>query len=108
MVHGTKFAVDDFAGAHDLAAEDLTDGLVTKADTEERRVGFGRRFGEGKADACLVGIARAGGEDDGFGFQAHGLLNIQRIVAVNLAFGAKLAQKMNEVEGETVVIVDQK
>jgi hypothetical protein len=59
-MHGRHLAVHQLLGVHDLAAEGFADGLVAKADAEQRNLagefldrgqrnaGLGRRAGPGK------------------------------------------------------------
>ncbi len=108
VVHLAEFTVNDVIGAHDFATKGLSDGLMAKADAQKRSVRFGGGFGQGKANACLVGVTWTGAKDDAAGIKGHCRLNIERIIAVNRAFGPQFAQEMNQVEGEAVVIVDQK
>ena len=59
VMHLAHLAVHDLMTAHHLAAKGLTDGLMAKADAQQRRAGFGGCFGERKADARLIGVAGA-------------------------------------------------
>ena len=50
----------NLAMTHDFAAEDLSDRLVSEADTKKRRIGFCGGLGQRQADACLVRVTRTG------------------------------------------------
>ena len=104
---GAELAVDDLAGADDLAAEGLADRLVAEADADERRAGLGGGGDQREADAGVVGGAGAGGEQDGGGAHRHRRLHVDLVVAADLRVGPELAQVVEEVVGEAVVIVDQ-
>jgi hypothetical protein len=64
VMHLSELAVHDPVCAHDAPAEGLADGLVAEADTEKRYAGLGRGLREREADAGLIGVAGAGGQDD--------------------------------------------
>ncbi|OHC45653.1 MAG: hypothetical protein A2092_18790 [Rhodobacteraceae bacterium GWE1_64_9] len=107
VVHHAHLAMHDLVAAHDLATESLADGLVPKADTQQRDARLGCGNGQRQTDAGLCRIAGAGRQHDHFRAQGHGLLHIQRIIAQNADIGPKFAQIMDEIVGETVIIVDQ-
>ena len=92
--------------AHHPSAEDLTDRLMAEADAEYglRRA---RRAHQIQADARFVGRARAGREHQRIWLFSDRLVDRNFVVAPNLHVGAELADIVDEVEGETVVIVDQ-
>src|SRR6185312_1139020 len=100
-----ELAVHHLAGAHDRAAECFTDRLVAKAHAEDRQLpgeapdqrhrhaGFGRR-------------ARTRRNDDALRREPLDLVERDRIVAMHAHVGAKLAEILDEVVGEAVVVVD--
>ena len=92
--------------AHHLAAVDLADGLVAEADAEDGDVRAGR-LDQLQADAGLVGRAGAGREHDALGLHLHDIGNGDLVVAEHLAGGTELAQEVDEVIGEAVVVIDQ-
>jgi hypothetical protein len=92
---------------HHLAAEYLPDRLVAEADAEHRQLGLGRRLDEVHADTGLVGRAGAWREHDGAGFERQRLLDADLVVAVNGAARAEIAQEVDEVVGEAVVVIDE-
>jgi hypothetical protein len=60
VVHQVGLAMHDLRRAHHLAAKGLTDGLVPKANPQQRQAGLGRGQRQRQADARLIGVARAG------------------------------------------------
>src|SRR5204862_547727 len=63
--------------------------------------------GQLQADAGLVGRARARREHDALGRQLQDLGDADLVVAEDLAGGAELAQVVDEVIGEAVVVIDE-
>jgi hypothetical protein len=107
MVHGAHLAVNDLVAADDLAAESLANRLVAEADAEKGDAGAGSGLGQGQADPGGGGVAGAGGKDDHLGCHRDHVLHLQGIVAFDDDIGPKLAQVVDEVPGEAVVVVDQ-
>lgn len=106
MKHGTQFAVNGLRGPDDVATIDLTDSLMTEADTQDRDMRSGSP-NEIAADTSLGRGAGAWGDDDGFRPENNGLLNSQGIVAAYITFSPEFTEIVNEIEGEAVIIVDQ-
>ena len=102
-----QLAVHRLRRAHHLAAEHLTDRLVAEADAQQRHLLLGGGADEIHADAGLVRRAGAGREHDAGGLQRHGLVDRDLVVAMHDALRAEIAQKVDEVVGEAVVIIDQ-
>src|ERR1043166_9476742 len=103
-----RLAVDGRWAAHDAASEDLPDGLVAEADAEQRDVA-GERGDQLQRDASLVGRARPRRDDDAVGpYLLLDLPDRHLVVAPHLDLGAKLAEVLDEVVGERVVVVYQK
>ena len=99
-------AVHRSGRADDVAAECLADRLMAEADAEDRD--FPRGGGdEVQADAGLVRSAWAGGEHDRFRLAREGVGYGELVVAHDLAPGANVAQEVEQVEGEAIVVVDQ-
>ena len=99
-------AVHRHRRAHHLAAERLADRLVAQTDAHQRY--FPRGGGDqGEADPRLVRRAGAGREHDGLGVPGQRVLHGQLVVAHDLARSTDIADEMDEVEGEAVVIVDE-
>ena len=92
--------------ADDVAAECLADRLMAEADAEDRDSPRGGGD-EVQADAGLVRSAGTGGEHDRFRLAREGVAYGELVVAHDLAPGANVAQEVDEVEGEAIVVVDQ-
>ena len=93
-------------GAHDLATKRLADGLMAEANAEDRNAR--RRLGdEFEADAGFVRRARAGRQHDRFRLGGDDLFGGNFVVAMHDDVRSEPAQVMEQVEGETVVVVDQ-
>src|SRR4051794_26866799 len=90
----------------DPAAERLAHRLVAEADAE----GLDARLGEAAhhldADAGLVGRARAGAHDDAVVVSLQQLVDRGGVVSDHVEVGPELAQVLDEVVGERVVVVD--
>ena len=99
------FAVHQPARAHDPAAEVMTDGLVTQADTEDRLFA-GEGADDVERDAGFPGRAGTGREEDTVGIERESLRRRDFIVPENPLLHAQLAEILDEVEGERVEIVD--
>src|SRR5689334_2801156 len=106
MLDFRQFAVNRDRRAHHLAAEGLADRLMTKTDAEDRDA---RRGGSDQVetDAGLVRRAGAGREHNGVRFGGADVVRRHFVIAVHLDLGPELTEIVHEVEGETVVIVDQ-
>ena len=61
-----------------------------------------------QADAGFRGRAGARRQHDRFGLHCDRIGDRQLVIAPHLTLGADIAQKMKEVEGEAVVVVDEK
>src|SRR5579862_175433 len=101
-----KLAVHRQRRPHHLAAESLPDRLMPETDTEQ---GNGRRrLGDKiEADAGFVRRAGARREHDRLGGHRHDLGGRNLVVAMHDDVRPLLAQIMDEVEGEAVIVVDQ-
>ena len=93
--------------AHNVAAERLPDRLMAEADPEHRRR-FARRADEIETDARFVRRARTGRENDGVRLVGERVRDRDLIVAPHRHVRAQLAKVMDEVEGEAVIVVDQR
>ncbi len=92
--------------AHGAAAERLDQRLVPEADAEHGRAGAGE--GADRLDR-VAGLGRGAGprgDDEPIGLAVEQLLDRRAIVAHRLHLGAELAQVLDEVVGEGVVVVD--
>ena len=92
--------------ADNLCAKRLRNDLVSEAHAEEGEasVAFSHEF---ETDACVVGVFGARREDDRPGFEREGFFGAQGIIALDACFKPDVAEEMDEVVGETVVVVDK-
>ena len=97
----------DLARPHHPAAERLADRLVAEADADQRRARLRRGGDQREADAGLVGVAGPGREQDRRGAHRHRRLHVDLVVAPHHDLGPELAEIVEEVVGEAVVVVDQ-
>ena len=88
-------------------AEGLPDRLMAKADAEQRDSALGRGGDGVEADAGPVGIAGAGRQHDAIGTQIKRLCHRQCVITFHHDFRAQFAEEMDEVVGETVIVIDQ-
>src|SRR3546814_20784754 len=79
---------------------------MAEADAEQRPIGIGAGGDDVEADPRLIGGAGAGRDEDGVGAGRQRLGRGQRVVALDAHLRPQLDQIMDEVEGETVVLVD--
>ena len=105
MRDAAGLAVHDLGGAHHFAAERLADGLMTQAHPQDGREArelldqletdarFGRRLGTGRDHNAL-------------GRQALDFVERRPVISADLDFRAQLAQILDQVVGERVVVVD--
>src|SRR5262249_30561954 len=98
-------AVHQVRRADDLRAEGLADRLMAETHPED-----GRRAREAQydvdADACVGGRARPGRDHDVRGRHDGDLLERDLVVADDLRVRAQLAEVLDEVVRERVVVVD--
>lgn len=91
--------------AHDLSAVDLADGLVSETDAKNRT-----DTGEGLDDvAGHASLGRRAGtrrDHHAVGLQREGLLDRNLVVAKDTLFHAQLAEILDQVERERVIVVD--
>ena len=92
-------------GAHDIAAIDLTDRLVAEADAKNR-CGGSKFADEFERDACFVGCAGAGRDADAFRLECFHLVHRDHVIAENFHLRSKLAEILDEVVGEGVVVIE--
>ena len=102
---GAGFAVHEVLGADDLAAEGLADGLVAEADAEDGDFA-GHVPDERHEDAGFAGRAGAGREQNAFGLECLDLFDGQLVVAADFDLCTQLAEVLDEVVGEGVVVVE--
>ena len=92
-------------GAGNPSAERLGDRLMAEAHAEDRKPA-GRGAHQWQGDAGAIGVAWPWREHDRVGRQGDRVLNSQGVVAIDRSLCAKLAQIVDDVPGEAVVIVD--
>jgi hypothetical protein len=107
MVHFGKLAMHQGRSPHHAAAIDLTDGLVPEADAENRHH-RARALDQLETNAGAVGVTRTGREHDGLGALGQHIIDANFVVAIDTGRCAQFAEEMDEVVGETVVVIDQR
>src|SRR4029079_12950408 len=95
----------DPIGTNDNAAVRFTNRLVPEANTENRNRAS-PTANQWHADARLRRRARARGDDDRLRRQVADGFNVDGVVPTNLDLGSELAEVLNEVVGEGVVVVE--
>ena len=80
--------------------------LVAEADAEHRRARFGECPDRGAGDSGLGRRAGPGRDDHAVRAAREQLVDAGRVVAHNVDLRAELAQVLDEVVGERVVVVD--
>src|SRR3954454_16328935 len=98
-------AVDRVVGG-DGCAERLPHRLMPQADAEGGHAGLGEAAGDREADAGLVRRARAGRDHDALVGSLEQPVGVGLVVADDLDVRAQLAEVLDEVVGEAVVVVD--
>ena len=105
VVDERGLAVHDLRRPDDVAAVHLADALVPEADAEH-----GGAPGEAGDDlvrqAGVLGPARARADQHAVGLELVDLLDGQGVAAVHERLGAELAQVLDQVEHERVVVVE--
>src|SRR5919205_3443609 len=90
----------------DAPAERLGQRLVAQADPERPHAGLGEAAHGLERDPGLVGRARPGRDDDAVEAAPEQIVHGGAVVAHHLEVAAQLAQILDEVVGERVVVVD--
>ena len=105
VLDGREFAVHLAGGADDFSPEVLAHGLMAEADAQD-----GFFSGEGLYDVDtytgIGGGARAGRNEHTVGVQPLGLGGSELVIAEHAHAHAQLAEVLDEVEGERIVVVD--
>src|SRR5206468_8025597 len=91
--------------AHHLPAEHLPDALVPEADSQNGNFP-GEPLDDSTADPGVARASRARLDHDGLGVPPHGVLDGDLVVPDHVRGTAQLAQILDEVPGEGVVVVD--
>src|SRR5690554_1229662 len=105
MTNMRCLAVHHLGGAHDYTAVGLSDGLVPKTDPQNRQTTGKMAYGD-QRNTRLVGCTRARGNHQVAGRQRFYLLQRDGVVTISADFGTQLAQILNDIEGETIIVVD--
>ena len=83
MMDLAELAMHAFWGTHHFCAKRLTDGLMSETNPKHWYLAGGRRD-QVEADACLVRIAGARGDDDSGRIHCHRFLHSNGVVAMYL------------------------
>lgn len=102
-----NFAVFWLRGTDDFTAKGLSDGLMAEADAEQRDVVIGCGADQVEADACVIGVARAGGNDDAFRGCLQDIFDADLVIAMDDSLDAQIPEILDQVVGEAVIIIDQ-
>ena len=95
----------DLGGAHNVTAIDLTNALMTEADSEHRHP-TGEMTDDLVGETGIFGAPGAGAYEHTIGGQCVDLLEGERIAAVHQWLSSEFAQILHEVEHERVVVVE--
>src|SRR5262249_4799268 len=101
-----EFAVHLHRRTYDLSAELLADRLVAETHAENRN-GGGSLGDKIEADAGIVRRAGAGRQHDGLGLAGHHVADGYLVVPIHSHLRAQTTEVVEQVEGETVVVVDE-
>src|SRR5207248_1347444 len=101
-----SFPMHQFWGAHDFAAENFADALVTEANAKQRNV-WPEFTDDVATDSRVARPARSRRDADAFWNKLSNVSRIKRIVAFDQNVRAQLAENLREVVGERIVIIDQ-
>ena len=97
--------MDDLGCPHHVATEDLAHALHAETHTENGDAG--RPLGDQHVgESGIVGCARAGADEDAVGGDPFHVVEIESVVAPDHRLGPQLAQVLDEVVDERVVVVD--
>src|SRR5665213_3921052 len=107
VMNARNLAMHRFRRAHDPAAIHLADRLVTEAHAKDRHAAV-CGLDEVETDPGFVGRAGTGRQHDGLRLQRQRTGGGQFVIALYDDVGPQLSQIMEEVVGETVIIIDQK
>ncbi len=108
VVYGAGFAVHQFFGVNHFAAVSVNDTLMSQADAQRGYV-WAECLEDGFADAeemFVFWVAWTRRDDDAVWLQLGGFRQGDLVVSVNGCFCALLANVLDEVVDETVVVVD--
>ena len=100
-----RLAVHEVPGANDLPAECGADGLMSKADTEERDTP-GEMTDQLDADSSLIRSARPRRNHDPLRFHSFNFSDCRLVVAANFDLGAQFSDVLNQVVSKRIVVVE--
>ncbi len=102
-----SFAVKNSGRGNNFAAERVANTLMPEAHPENRRRGeLANYFGIDAEILRIVGSSRSGGNDDVRRRELADFLNRKFVVAENDRIRTELAQKLEQIKSERVVIID--
>lgn len=105
VLDGGGLSVHEAVGAHDISTEYFANALVSETDAEDRGV-VSEFTNHVATDAGFFRGAGTGGNTDPFGIHVSYFFQRDLIVSMDLHFRAQFSEKLNEVVGERIVIVD--
>jgi hypothetical protein len=105
VLDGRRLAVDGDV-AHHASTERLGERLVAQADPERRDAGLGEAADGLQRDTGLVGRARPRRDEHAVGRALEQRVGGGDVVAHDLDLRPQLAEELDEVVGERVVVVD--
>src|SRR6266404_1194759 len=106
MMNLAGFAVEQFGGANDFAAERRADSLVAETNAEDRKFSS-EAANQINADAGILWSARPGRNHDAFRLAARDFLNRNFVIAMYFDVAAQLAKVLRQVIGERIVVIEQ-
>ena len=104
VAYAARLAVHQRLRADDAPAERLRDRLMPEADAEDRNLPR-ERLNRGERDAGGVGIARAGGYDEGLRLQRLDARDVDLVVAEDPHVYPERLDGLNEIVRERIVVV---
>ena len=104
MVDGGGFAMHEAIRTDDVSAIDLADALVAETDAEHGDV-WAKGGNDLAGDTCFIWRAGARGDANAGGLERADGVDVHDIVADDFHFGTQLAEILDEVVGERVVII---
>src|SRR5206468_6744962 len=96
VADGRGFSVDDSTRVHDLAAESLSDRLMTEAHAQYRDPA-GKLAYRGERDPRFGGSAGSGRNDDACRFHRSDVCRRDLVVAKHFDVRAQLAQVLHQI-----------
>lgn len=100
-----RFAMHQTASLYS-STEILPDSLMAQAHAKQRRSSSGARGHQGDTDTGVVGCAWSGRNEKAMRAAAHCRFHIDRVVANDFHLSVEFQQVVDQIESETVVIID--